>query len=143
MKKGLFFLVVLFTIINLSLFASAAVLHKNIPLNNEIESQASATLTMRETTLVSGKYSASLSLNVKNLLPETSHKYQVWLIDDESQYHLNLGMLETSKKGKGMFKYKTNDINLQLYDTILITQEEIMDNDPHPAMHILSGELPF
>ncbi|MDO8508219.1 MAG: CHRD domain-containing protein [Nanoarchaeota archaeon] len=138
--KFIFGFIILILLVQLG---SSLELIKKVELVNEIGNGASATLSLRETRLTSNKFMEVLNLKTKNLMPQNGMKYNFWLVDEESGYHLNIGQIKPSKKGRASFVYKTEDINIKLFDRVLITQENEFDIDPHPAQHILSGELSF
>src|SRR3989344_8219989 len=128
-------LIAIFVLVVSIVGVSAHMITKNIPLVSEVESDAQGKATLRQTYLTSGKSIGFLSLKVKKLLPVFDDEeryppysmndvyYEVWMVDDDSGYYWDAGILEVNKKGNGNFKIKKDGLDILYFDRVLVTQE--------------------
>lgn len=85
----------------------------------------------------------TIYLKVKDLRPSDydSTYYQVWLLDSESGYYLNLGMFDTIGGGVGAMELSVQNY-FDAYDFVVITREPRNDQDPRPSQDVaLIGKI--
>lgn len=67
--------------------------------------------------------------------------YEVWLVDKETDYHLNLGAFTPPKSGKYLFIFKQSQINFLVYDFITITKKHLNDHHPNSKDVVLIADI--
>lgn len=82
---------------------------------------------------------ASVKIQVKDVEPE--QLYEAWLVDVDSGYRLSLGTFMTLYGGVGEHYWRA-DTYLDAYDTVEITAEPFLDEDPRPGATVLVGLIP-
>jgi len=82
----------------------------------------------------------AITVNTKDLPSSFSERcyFEVWLVDDDTDYALSLGMFFTSMGGSAEFNYNYNNY-VGAYDRILITKEPFYDENPLPGEIVLEG----
>lgn len=124
--------------------ASAAMLYRNIPLQQEeYYHGGEGSLTIRHSTSLSGRDRTYLLISLKDIPSDPDMKYQAWLVDDDSNYYNSLGMIRVSRSGRATFRFNEASFPLFQYDRLLITEEPASDFDLQPSNHIFSLDLPF
>ena len=82
----------------------------------------------------------AITVNTKDLPSSFNERilFEVWLIDDDTDYALSAGMFFTSLGGSAEFEYNYNNY-IGAYDRIVITKEHFYDPDPLPGEIVLEG----
>ncbi len=77
-----------------------------------------------------------------NLPPiEPNQAYEAWLVDEDSGYAMNLGVLEVVTELTVGLVYE-NRFFANYFESVMITKEAFPDSDPSPGEIVLLGELP-
>lgn len=66
--------------------------------------------------------------------------YEAWLVDEDSGYSLNLGVIDNSISSIGDLNFQIQR-KLHLFDVIMVTVEPLLDTDPRPGEPVLIGEI--
>ncbi len=71
--------------------------------------------------------------------------YEAWLLDDETEYALSLGLIKSGEglTGSGYTSQLFFEIqrNVHMFDNIMITREAYPDPDPSPGEIVLMGKI--
>ena len=89
-------------------------------------------------------HSGIQKLSVTEMIPSFSRDYifEVWLVDNETNYWLSLGVFDTIGRGTGMIEMRKGNWDLNVYDDMVITREPFPDNSPaHSDEIILRGSI--
>lgn len=95
-----------------------------------------------KSTMDYGQPSTVISMKTKDL-PSTARVkgiFEVWLVDDNTNYRLSLGTFTTQEGGVTQFTY-TADYYINFYDYIEITLEPMQDTDTEPGQLLLYGRI--
>ena len=83
-------------------------------------------------------------LTVSELIPSYSRDYifEVWLVDNETNYWLSMGVFDTIGRGSGELELSKGNWNLDVYDDMVVTREPFPDNSPAPSREVvLKGSI--
>ena len=85
--------------------------------------------------------STQMIIQLINLQPAgDGYVYEAWLLDDETEYALSMGLL---KSGVGLTSQFTCQISrlVYMFDKVMITKEIFPDPDPGPGEIVLMGDI--
>ncbi len=91
----------------------------------------------------SGYPKSSIKITTKDIPSSFECKcyFEVWTIDDDTNYAQSHGVFYTAMGGAGAHRYTFNNY-LGIYDRVVITQESFYDTNPQPGKIILEGAIP-
>ena len=67
--------------------------------------------------------------------------FEVWIVDDDTNFASSLGMFYTAMGGTGKFRYTYNNY-IGAFDRVLVTQEQFHDTDIGPGKIVLEAAIP-
>src|SRR3989344_1806505 len=91
------------------------------------------------TYMLEGLSYMELNLYIEGMTKKPGVLYEVWLVDEQSQYKLSIGtFIPTTFGGKIYFPFKQAMVNPTVYDKIVITEEPMNDVNPAPSTMIVA-----
>ncbi len=82
-----------------------------------------------------------IQIVLQNLPPADDNEiYEAWLLDDQSGYALNLGIMKSAAKTTAELLF-TIPRQVYMFEHVIITKEPFPDEDPRPGEIILAGNI--
>jgi len=79
----------------------------------------------------------SVHMKIRELVPASSEElFEAWLVDDESEYFLSMGLFNTGIAGTASLDFSIHR-PLIGYDRVVITKEPFPDRDPRPSNNVV------
>ena len=88
-----------------------------------------------------GLHDVEIRLQLIDLPVVEGKAYEAWLVDSESGNKLSMGAFVPSNSQRANFKFKSQMINFEIYDSILVTRESLGDEDPSEDEVVLTTDL--
>ncbi len=84
---------------------------------------------------------SQIIIQMINLQPASEgYVYEAWLVDDETEYSLSMGLLKSGQGLTGQMVWAINRL-VHMFEHVMITKEPFPDPDPSPGEIVLIGDI--
>ncbi len=109
---------------------------------NECDTSSSGTAYIKMNKLTSD--TDMLNIRIKVSLSDFSsseERIYAYLVDNNTGFYQNIGELKMSKNGHGVLNFMAKEFNMNPYNVLVITKENIVDIDSEPGMPVLMVDI--
>jgi hypothetical protein len=92
------------------------------------------------------KVKINLDVQLQRQNEDDNMVHQAWLVDEDSNYNLSMGVLTQTSTGNQESQNKSLEFrqrmaNFSIYDKIVITMDSLDDENPEPGREVFTGDI--